>query len=70
MLGQLHERSFVVTCFIQRHKLGPSDYCLFSLAKQGTFKIAVRTKHIELLFRPTRRSPDQAIVLDSVLALI
>ena len=70
MLRKLHERSIVIACFIPCNKLGPSDDCLLSLAEQGAFKIVVPANSIQLFFCPTCCSPDQAIVLDSIFALV
>ncbi len=68
--GKLSKRGVVMSRLIPSNELGPPDYCLFPIAQKRAIKIAVPAKRIELLFRPACRSPDQAIVLDSILAFI
>jgi hypothetical protein len=55
---------------VPRYELGPSDDRLLALTKKRIFEITVGAERIELLFGPACCSPDQAIVLYSIPALV
>ena len=68
--GELRERLVVVARLVPGDELGPSDDRLLAFIEERALEIAVAAEGIELLLGPAGRSPDQAIVLDSVPALV
>ncbi|UCF75307.1 MAG: hypothetical protein JSU71_13890 [Betaproteobacteria bacterium] len=70
VLGQLRERLVVIAGLVPRDELGPFDHGLLALTEKRTLEIAVGTQSVELLLGPSCRSPNQAIVLYSVAALV
>lgn len=70
VFGELRVCGVVIARLIPRHELGPADDRFLALAEKRAFEIAVAAERIELLLGPACGSPDQAIVLDSVPALV
>ena len=70
MLGELRVCVVVVAGLVPGNELGPPDDRFLALPEERTFPVAVPAEDVELLFGPACRSPDQAIVLDSVTALV
>ena len=70
MFDKLRECIVVIAGLVPCYELGPSDNYFFTFIEKRTFEIAVGAEYIELLLGPTCRSPDQAIVFYSILALV
>lgn len=70
VLGEPRERIIVETSFVPRYKLSPSDDRLLTFTEKRTFEVAIDAERIELLLGPASGSPDQAIVLYSVLTRV
>jgi hypothetical protein len=80
--GQLHdlgsievlrepvECGVVISRFVACDQLRPSNHRLLAIAEQRAFHVIIAAQDIQLFFRPSCRSPDQAIVLDSVFAFV
>lgn len=70
MLGELRKCVIVIAGLVPGNELGPSDDRFLALPEERAFRVAVPAENVKLLFGPACRSPDQAIVLDSVPALV
>lgn len=68
--GEFRKRVIVITRLVPVHQFGPADDRLLALIEKRAIGIVVSAQGIELLLGPTCRSPNQAIVLDSIFALV
>lgn len=66
----MRERIIVITRLVPRDQFRPAYDGLFALAEKWAIKIVIATERVQLLIRPTRCSPDQAVVLYSILTFI
>ena len=66
----MRERIIVITRLVPRDQFRPAYDGLFTLAEKWAIKIVIATERVQLLIRPTRCSPDQAIVLYSILTFV
>lgn len=68
--GKLRVRVPVITGLVMSDQFSPPNDCLFTCIEQRTLEIVIAAECIELFFSPARRSPDRAIMFDSVTALV
>ncbi len=67
---KLRVRVPVITRLVMSDQFSPPNDCLFTSIEQRTVGIVIAAECIELFFSPARRSPDRAIMFDSVTALV